>query len=87
MYVLTSEVNDYNQHGEYFETVFKDKPTLQELSQLMFLKNLEELDQHGVLLIVHIFNGGGRQDSENFWYNLHEVESARRIGNYERPIL
>ena len=31
VWVLTEEVNDYNQYGEYFLAVFKEKPTLEEL--------------------------------------------------------
>lgn len=31
VWVLTYEVNDYDQHGEYFLAVFKEKPTLEEL--------------------------------------------------------
>ena len=31
VWVLTSEVNDYDQCGEYFEAVFKEKPTLEQL--------------------------------------------------------
>lgn len=34
VWVLTYEVNDYNQHGEYFESVFQDKPTLEQLISL-----------------------------------------------------
>ena len=32
VYVLTEEVNDYNQHGEYFLWAFKDIPTLKEVN-------------------------------------------------------
>lgn len=81
MYVLTSEANDYNQHGEYFEAVFKEKPSLQELSNLFYNKSLEELDQHGILFIVHIFNGGGRRDKENYWFNLKKVSENGRIAD------
>lgn len=31
VWILTYQVNDYNQHGDYFEAVFKEKPTLEEL--------------------------------------------------------
>lgn len=31
VWVLTETVNDYNQYGEYFLAVFKEKPTLEEL--------------------------------------------------------
>ena len=32
VYVLTEDINDYNQHGEYFLGVFKDIPTLEEVN-------------------------------------------------------
>ena len=32
LYVLTEEINDYNQHGEYFLGVFKDIPTFKEVN-------------------------------------------------------
>ena len=35
VWVLTYEVNDYNQHGYYFEAVFKEKPTLEQLMEWM----------------------------------------------------
>ena len=31
VWVLTETVNDYNQYGDYFVAVFKEKPTLEEL--------------------------------------------------------
>ena len=30
VYVLTEEINDYNQHGEYFLGAFKNVPTFKE---------------------------------------------------------
>lgn len=32
VWVLTTEYNDYDQHGAYFEAVWGTKPTLQQLS-------------------------------------------------------
>lgn len=34
VWVLTSVVNDYNQYGEYFEAVFKSKPSFEQLREL-----------------------------------------------------
>lgn len=31
-YVLTEEINDYNQHGEYFLGAFKNVPTFKEVN-------------------------------------------------------
>lgn len=30
MWIITCDVNDYNQHGEYFITCFKKKPSFEE---------------------------------------------------------
>ena len=32
VYVLTEDINDYNQHGEYFLGVFKNIPTFKEVN-------------------------------------------------------
>lgn len=36
IYVLTSEYNDYDQHGEYFEKAFRDIPTIEEMHSAGF---------------------------------------------------
>ena len=60
VWILTSEYNDYDQHGEYFEGVWQDKP------------NAEQLMDKGVAEpnLRHVLNGGGRIDSEYKWFNL-----------------
>ena len=63
MWVITSQVNDYNQHGEYFECTFINKPIEEELIKLGF--NVE-----------HMLKGGGRIGNENCWYNLVEVNNG-----------
>jgi len=40
VWILTSEYNDYDQHGEYFEAVFAQKPTLQQIQKHCDLKKL-----------------------------------------------
>lgn len=61
VWILTSEVNDYNQHGEYFEKMFFEEPTIKELQEITACT--KEYCQH-------ILNGGGRQEDEYVWYNL-----------------
>lgn len=34
IWIVTKEVNDYNQYGEYFVAAFKSKPTKEKLSQI-----------------------------------------------------
>ena len=63
VWILTVEYNDYDQHGEYFVAVFKDKPTAQMLIEL----NVPTNRLRGVL------DGKGRADSDRWWFILKEV--------------
>ncbi len=65
IWLLTSEINDYNQCGEYFEAAYKDKPTHHQLTEAgVETKSLR-----------HVLNGGGRTPKyEDHWYHLKEVE-------------
>lgn len=66
VWVLTSEVNDYNQCGEYFDGVFSAKPTVKMLAEKCVGAETAEY------LIV---TGGGRRKSEDSWYYLREVDA------------
>ena len=72
MYVITNEVNEYDQYGEYFVAAFNRKPTLDDL-RLTF-KDKENSES----FFNHLLNGGGRVGYEHDWYNLREVKE----GNY-----
>ena len=63
-WVLTFECNDYDQHGEYFEAVFKNKPSVQQLIDQGVAESEVELT----------LQGGGRREDEGLWYNLKEVK-------------
>ena len=64
VWVLTREVNDYNQYGEYLEACFKEKPAIEQLSTITGLtKTYWERNPIG-----------GREGDESVWYNLHEVK-------------
>lgn len=73
IWVLTSEYNEYDQHGEYFIAAYKDKPTkLQVAAELDNIGNpfhtVEEWAEH-------VLRGGGRtQNCENVWFHLEEIE-------------
>ena len=76
VWVLTREINDYNQEGAYFEAVFAQKPTAAELVAYFtkrggypqsFTSAMAALD-----FILHLLEGGGRQATEEVWYNLTE---------------
>lgn len=66
VWILTREVNDYNQDGEYFVKVFADKPSKGELKSSYPLTN-EEVEN----LLLH---GGGRLEIESEWYYLREYQ-------------
>ncbi len=74
VWVLTYEVNDHDQHGEYFVAVFADKPTIEQLvdatGHRQYFAELGEL----LKFLQHLQNGGGRRNREHIWYNLNEVE-------------
>lgn len=72
MWVVTKEYNDYNQHGEYFVAVYKDKPTFQQLK--------ETLQSEDDVTIGKLTRGGGRQNIEDEWYSLIRVEEGE---NYD----
>lgn len=64
-WVLTEEHNLYDQQGEYFVDVFREKPTLQQLINVVGCA--EDY-------AAHILSGGGRVYPEDQWYFLREVE-------------
>lgn len=66
LWVLTSEINEYDPHGCYFKAVWAAKPTHQQLNKA------------GVPypIMNHVEKGGGRQGSEFEWYFLTEIEEG-----------
>ncbi len=63
MYVLTREINAYDQDGVYFENVWDHKPSVRELSAFV--------PKEKALFLLE--TGGGRVDLENEWFYLTEV--------------
>lgn len=64
IWVLTREINEYKQDGEYFVDAWNTKPTHQMLSALGVSQNR----------LRHILNGGGRVGYENEWFYLKEIK-------------
>ena len=79
LWILTYEVNDYNQHGEYFRAAWTHKPTKEELAKAIGLLNSyrhEDMVAHEatVKTVDNLFDkGGGRIDIEQEWYHLFEI--------------
>ena len=70
VWILTFEINRYDQEGEYFLAVFKKKPTREILGRFFD----EQKEATDYFFLDHVLKGGGRQEYENIWYNLKEVE-------------
>lgn len=80
VWVLTREINEYNQEGEYFEAVFMKKPTVEQLvgyfTKSEYGRRFEFNDPMTALqFVLHVQNGGGRKATEHEWFNLHPVEA------------
>lgn len=72
-WILTNEVNEYDQHGEYFCAVWCEKPTIGQLTA--YFQTSESEDIHGSVMdalafVLHVHNGGGRRKVEHEWWNL-----------------
>lgn len=61
VWILTSEVSDYNQYGEYFEHIFFKHPSAEDLARVISMK--KEYCQH-------FLDGKDRLDDGNISYNL-----------------
>lgn len=64
VWILTREINQYDQDGEYFEYVFREKPSILKLKALY----PDLSDEY----LLHIINKGGRANFEDTWYHLYE---------------
>lgn len=66
MWIVTREINEYDQDGAYFVAAFYQKPTV---SQLTSLKGELITDAVAQYMINH---GGGRHGTEYEWFYLEE---------------
>lgn len=65
VWVLTREINAYDQEGAYFVAVFGRKPAADQLKEFVYN---EDVAQHLVDF------GGGRRGIEEEWFYLEEHE-------------
>lgn len=72
MYIITREINEYNQDGKYFVAAFTKLPTIEQLRKALHIPENDdkELETRNIELFNHILGGGGRRNYENEWYNL-----------------
>jgi hypothetical protein len=66
VFVLTMELDDYDQVGPCFITVFFEKPTIEQLMGCGIPKNE----------CPHVLDGGGRLGDNDAWWNLEEFTEA-----------
>lgn len=70
MWIVTRNINEYDQDGEYFVSAYVEKPSFNQLKEL-----IEGDDK----TIGKLTRGGGRQKYEYEWYHLHEVKDGERF--------
>lgn len=70
MFIVTTEFNDYDQHGEYFVAAYNEKPTFKQLKELIGERDI---------IVGKLTKGGGRHGIEDQWYNLHEVKNGKKL--------
>mgnify|MGYP003638482219 CR=1 FL=1 len=71
MIILTMEINEYEQYGEYFIAVFDKQPTIQQLKKVLPDVADEEIE--------HIKLTGGRRDSSHEWYHLRKLKIGEAL--------
>lgn len=68
MWIVTREISEYEQEGQYFVIAFIEKPSFSDLKNSL-----------GILsdvILGKLTKGGGRQGREGEWFYLHEVEDG-----------
>ncbi len=70
MWIVTEEYNAYYQYGEYFVAAYIGKPSFVQLKDLIGASDT---------IVGKLTRGGGRQQTENHWYYLREVEIGQRL--------
>lgn len=80
-WILTCEVNEYDQAGEYFVSFFFKKPTKEAIKAALlesdFVDSLSGTIPDVDSLVDHVMHTGGRQGLEYLWFRLREVEEGR----------
>lgn len=66
IWVLTREINEYLEEGEYFVAAWLTKPSHQQLNAVDVPYNI----------MNHVESGGGRIAGEYEWFYLREIEEG-----------
>ena len=70
IWVVTRGINQYDQDGEYFVAAYHEKPTFQQLKELI---------KQDDVTVGKLTRGGGQQSNEYEWWWLQEVEEGAEI--------
>ena len=69
MWILTFEVNDYNQHGSYFVKAWKNKPSKINLATTLLANDLN-------IPVDDVYNNIGRTERyQEIWCNFFEQQN------------
>lgn len=72
-FILTRQISEYNQDGEYFVAAFQTIPTAEQLNDALSLTSASGSFKERLALVLHLsVRGGGRISDEYEWYNLRE---------------
>lgn len=80
VWVLTFEVNNYDQYGKYFVAAWTEKPTLEELANLFSTGEHRQYFNNpmdALSFLLHLHKGGGRRDTEDTWFFLTEHQQGK----------
>ena len=94
VWVVTREINEYNQDGEYFFGVFLAPPSVDELRRLFYTDSyaddIESVDDQlrdaREKFIARLLLGGGRVDVEDEWFHLFEYDVAKSFIKQRKPM-
>lgn len=73
LYILVSEINEYNQGGQYFIDAWNHKPSKKELTTAILTRGKPEILMENIIQNL-LDNGGGRLGVEYEWFYLKELD-------------
>lgn len=75
VWVLTEEYNQYDQYGEYFLEVYKEKPSVEQCKKILINHGIisdYQCEDYQKKIALHLHQGGGRISTEDKWLYLRE---------------
>ena len=72
LYILVSEINEYDQAGQYFIDAWSHKPSKEELATAILTRGEPRFSMEDTVQNL-LNNGGGRLGVEYEWFYLKEL--------------